>query len=63
MRVPHLFANKFYEDVDSQAYDKLERWYMDRVHVEWLNTPNASLNTTFNAAPYTYLQCSKHHLP
>ncbi len=62
-QVPHLFANEFYEDVDPEAYDELERWYMDRIHAEWLNAPKPLLNVSFTPAPYAYLQCSKYHLP
>ncbi len=62
-QAPHLFANKFYEDFEPEAYDRLEQWYIERAHREWSVEGGASFTGGFNAtATYANLQCSKRHI-
>ncbi len=63
--VPHLFANKFYENYQPEAYDDLESWYFSRARHEW--GIEAGRHSWFSEADalktYGQLQCSKYHLP
>lgn len=57
---PALFANKFHEDYEREAYDELERWYFAKIREEMAIGNYSKLN--FDPTPYSLVTCSKYHI-
>lgn len=59
-RVPHLFANKFYTDYQPEAYDKMERWYFEKLAFEIANGEYSK--ERFDVSIYANRTCSRLHI-
>nr|CDS30372.1 glycosyltransferase 14 family member [Hymenolepis microstoma] len=59
-RTPHLFANKFHSDYQSEAYDKMERWYFNKFAKE-IETGVYS-KSDFDVSVYANRTCSHNNI-
>ncbi|CAL8104690.1 unnamed protein product [Calicophoron daubneyi] len=57
--IPHLFVNKFRDNVQPAAYDCMEYWIEKKL---WREKSTRSLDPNFNQSVYSKLYCSNYHL-
>ncbi|VDK25832.1 unnamed protein product [Taenia asiatica] len=59
-RAPHISANKFHAGFHPEAYNKMERWYFDKVQIE--RSTGSYSKHHFDPAVYAARSCSRYHV-